>query len=102
MSLRSESGFMRFSDIIINGFRCDSTQDGTQEKCVDFFVLFPERDGKGDPGVHISIPLSRAKELARDMYNTAKIAEEESEIENYGEVAGRWEYNHDERNTRES
>lgn len=96
MSLSSESGSIIYSDIIVNGISNEYTQEGTQENCVDLFILFRERDEyTRDPGTHIYIPLERAKELARDLYNTAKIAEDNLEAEKYGPVAGRKEYEHD-------
>lgn len=71
MSLSSESGFMEYSDIRVDSIRMDDPR-GHMEECVDLFVLFKERNEKGEPGVHISIPLDKAKEIADSMYELVR------------------------------
>ena len=68
MSLSSESGFIEWADIRVDSLRMDNPR-GQMESCVDFFVLFKETNEEGEPGVHISIPLDKAKELADGIYN---------------------------------
>lgn len=73
MSLSSESGFIDYSEIIINGIRMDDPGLCTDlEPCVDFFVLFKERNENCEPGVHISIPLWMARKLANEIKETIK------------------------------
>lgn len=67
MSLSSESGFIDYSDIKINGIRMDDPRNN-MEKCIDLLVIFKEQSELREPGVHISIPLDIAKELADAIY----------------------------------
>lgn len=68
MSLSSESDFIEWADIRVDSLRMDNPR-GQMESCVDFFVLFKENNEHGEPGVHISIPLDKAKELADGIYD---------------------------------
>lgn len=86
MSLSSESGFIEYSDIRVDSLRMDNPK-GEMVSCVDFFVVFKERDTNGDPGVHISIPLDKAKELADAMYELWSIKKQPFENKTQ-EVAG--------------
>ncbi len=73
MSLSSESRFMDYSEIRINGIRWDNPGLCTDfEPCVDFFVLYKKRNQNCEPGVHISIPLWMARKLANEIKETIK------------------------------
>lgn len=72
MSFSSESGFMKYSEIRVNGIRYDKPNDNILEPCVDLLILFKERNEDYEPGVHISLPLNKANIIARDMLKEVK------------------------------
>ena len=74
MSLSSESDFLDYKKIIVNGLR--STEKGL---CVDLLVVYKELDTNGNPGMHLCVPINHAKDLACAMIH--KVIEGEEQLD---------------------